>query len=62
MGANPNQVEKYYLRAAEIRLIAEGFLDQKDRQALLEYADDIECLAFEDEAQDQRAVTPRSRG
>ena len=31
------------MRAEEIRLIAEGFLDQKD------HADEIECLAFDDE-------------
>lgn len=60
MGANPNQVERYYMRAAEIRQIAEGFLNQNDRLALLQYADEIECLALEFETKED-GVAPRSQ-
>ena len=52
-GFQPDQVD-----AAEIRLIAEGFLDQKDRQVLLQYADEIEFLALEFETKERDVALP----
>jgi hypothetical protein len=45
MGEIPGKARQYSERAYEIRLIADTFCDEKDRQTLLQYADEIEQLA-----------------